>query len=245
MIRKVHQIVFSDAGAVELEGYARKATESVRSTYADHEYRIWHLADAAAFIEEHLSDEVLWSFRTLVPYAYKADLFKLCLLKVLGGWIVDVGVRMLKNPVVEPIVEQDPDFILFRSTGGWDPPWNCSVALMYAKRGHRAFDTALDWIVEHCRTRYYGHTPLMPTMSPFGRALAHHEVHENTRIGTVVNAPRWRRYPRAYELPPLGLVAARKPSRAKAGDIGSIGVAGTNNYAALWRARRVYGEGEN
>jgi hypothetical protein len=242
VIRRVHQVVFSHAGAVELKGYARTATRSVKFIYVDHEYRIWYLADARAFIGEHFPKEILWAFDTLVPYAFKADLFKLCLLKVLGGWVVDVGVRMLRSPVVTPIVEQDPDFVLFRSTGAWDPPWNCSVAFAYAKPGHRAFDTALGWIVDHCRTRYYGHTPLMPTMSTFGRALAHHQVHENTCIGTVVDVARWRPYRRAFQLPPLGLVAARKPPSAAAGDISSIGVSGTNNYAQLWRAKQVYGE---
>lgn len=244
MIRKVHQTVFSEAGAVELKGYARKAARSVRSAFPDHEYRLWYLDDAVALLEEHCSQEVIHAFHTLVPYAFKADLFKLCLLKIFGGWIVDIGVRMLKSPVRSPIVEQDPDLILFRSTGGWDPPWNCSLALAYAKPGHPAFDTALGWIADHCRSRYYGHTPLMPTMAPFGRALAHHQVHENTRIGLVVDVRR-RSYQRGFELKPLGLVAARKPATAKVGDIASIGVAGTNNYAQLWRARQVYGEGNN
>ncbi len=241
MMPRVHQILFSASTPTELTGYARKAAGSVRSTFSDHEYRLWNLEDAAAFIEAQFPQDVATAFHTLVPFAYKADLFKFCLLKSLGGWVVDIGVRMLQSPLAAPIVEQDPDFVLFRSTGVWDPPWNCSAALVYAKPGHVVFDTALGWVVENCQRRYYGHTPLMPTMSTFGRALAHHQVHENTRVGTVVNV-RWRRYRRGFELRPIGLVAARKPRGIGAGDIGSIGVAGSNNYAQLWRDRRVYGE---
>lgn len=241
MIRYVHQIVFSSAGAVELQGYSRKAARSVRSTFSDHEYRLWYLDDAAEFIEQHFSAEVVEAFDTLVPYAYKADVFKLCLLKVLGGWVVDIGVRMLKSPLAPVIVEQQPEFVLFRSTGTWDPPWNCSMALVYARPGHAVFDTALDCIVEHCRTRYYGSTPLMPTMSPFGRALACHQVHENICVGNVVDV-RLRSFKRGFALKPNGLVAARKPANVPAGDIRSIGVAGTNAYNQLWRARKVYGE---
>jgi mannosyltransferase OCH1-like enzyme len=236
----VHQILFSRQGAVEPTGYARKATQSVQTTFVDHAYRLWNLDDATRFIEQHCSRDVAYAFDTLVPYAYKADVFKLCLLKISGGWVVDIGVRMLRDPL-EAIAEQEPDFVLFRSTGVWDPPWNCSLALVYARPDHPVFDTALDWIVEHCRSRYYGHTPLMPTMSAFGRAVAHHQIHENTRVGTVVDV-RWRPYKRAFDLKPTGLVAARKPAQAGAGDISGIGVAGSNNYYQLWRDRQIYGE---
>lgn len=243
LVPNVHQIVFSREGPVELQGYARKAAQSVKSTFADYEYRLWFLEDAERFIERHFSTDVLHAFRTLVPYAYKADLFKLCLLKVIGGWVVDIGVRMLRSPLAQEIIEQQPDFVLFRSTGSWDPPWNCSVAVVYARPGHPAFDTAIECIVEHCRTRYYGATPLMPTMSTFGRALALHQVHENVRIGTVVDV-RWRSFKRGFALKPVGLVAARKPARIAAGDIGGLGVPGTNAYNRLWRDRQVYGERE-
>jgi mannosyltransferase OCH1-like enzyme len=245
MIPKVHQIFFSDAGSADLKGYARKATRSVRSTFRDHEYRLWYLDDATSFIRERFPDEVLWAFQTLVPYAYRADFFKYCLLRELGGWVADLGVRMLKSPVemLTAIKSESPRFVLFRSTGAWDPPWNCSVALLYAESGHPVFDTAIGYVIENCRRRYYGHTPLAPTMSALGRSLAHHEVHEGARIGKIVSVSR-RSYGRAFELWPgrHGLVAARKPKGINAGDISSIGVSGANDYAQLWRDREVYAE---
>lgn len=244
VIRTVHQILFSEANAVELTGYALKATRSVRSIFSDHEYRLWYLNDAVAFLKQHFPQEVTWAFDTLVPYAYKADLFKFCVLKVLGGWIVDAGVKMLKRPLHDNPEQPDPDFILFRSTGAWDPPWNCSMALIYAKPGHPVFDTAIEWVIENCRTRYYGHNPLMPTMATFGRSLAHHQVHENTLIGTVVDVRR-RTYGRGFELKPIGIVAARKPRRAGAGQLGKLGFPGSNNYYQLWRAGQAYAAQEN
>jgi len=244
VIKTVHQILFNDGGDAQLDGYALAATRSVRKIFSDHEYKLWLMDDAEQFIESHFDPSLLAAFRTLEPYSYKADLFKFCLLKQQGGWIVDLGVKMLKLPTSELAERPDPDFIVFRSSSGWDPLWNLSLALVYAKPGHPALDTAIDWVVEHCRTRYYGGTPLMPTMANFGRALTHHSVHENVLVGNVVDV-RWRSYKRGFRLNPLGLVAARKPPSAKAGNLSNIGVSGTNNYVHLWRNRQVYGERED
>ena len=94
-------------------------------------------------------------------------------------------------------------------------------------------------VASNCRNRYYGDSPLMPTMATFGHALAQHELHEGVQIGNVVSV-RWRSYKRGFRLGGGGLVAARKPPRAKAGNISNLGVTGTNNYVHLWKARDIY-----
>lgn len=242
MEQRVHQVVFSDKGPVALTGYSQSAAQSVQSVFSDHHYRCWSLQDARQFIDTHFPPSVRETFETLVPFAYKADLFKYCLLKVLGGWYVDIGVTVLKNPLVYcRELEPGPEFVLFRATGPWDPPWACSVALIYAAPGHAVFDTAIEQVVTNCRQRRYGTNPVMPTMEPFGAAIAHHRIHATARVGNVVDV-RWRSFRRAYELKPGEWVARRKPRRAKAGDISGIGVAGANNYVALWHERRIYGE---
>lgn len=241
MENRVHQVVFSDKDTVALSGYSQKAARSVQSVFSSHHYRIWNQAEATAFIDANFPPRVRDAFETLVPYAYKADLFKYCLLKVLGGWYVDIGVTMLSNPLSTQDGKRSAQFVLFRATGPWDPPWACSVALIYAAPGHEVFDTAIERVVANCQQRFYGANPVMPTMEPFGAAIAQHRVHEAAMVGNVVDV-KWRSYRRAYQLKPGELIAKRKPRRAKAGDISAIGVAGSNNYVDLWRGRRVYGE---
>lgn len=240
MALHVHQVVFQDPQAPPPTGYVAEAMTSVRAAFPHAQYRAWTLPAAEAFIAKHYPPEVLWAFRCLKPYAYKADLFKYCVLQRLGGWYVDAGVRLMLSPArIFEETEEAPRFVLFRATGPGDAPWNCSVALLYAREGEAAFATAIDEVVEHCRERHYGFNPLCPTMSAFGRALALHDVRAPIRLGTVVDV-EGERYHRAYDLPPLGLIASRKPRRARVGSVAEIGLAGSNNYWKLWHERAVY-----
>jgi mannosyltransferase OCH1-like enzyme len=237
MSRKVHQIAFNDSGVVKLRGYLRGACRSVADMLPDHEHTLWTLPAARLWLAEHYPGEVLEAFDSLVPYAYKGDLFKYCLLERLGGWIVDLGVTLLENPAGSRPGDGEHEFVIFRATGMWSPPWNCSVALLYARAGHPVFATTIAHVVRNCQEHHYGHTPLMPTMSPFGHAIAVHHVCENVRYGDVVDV-FGKDYKRGFKLRPGAVVAARKP--AKVGDVKSIGLSGGNNYARLWEDRKVY-----
>ena len=233
----VHQIVFNDSGRVSISGYAKDAAESVRSALDFCEYKIWGLNEADKFIRERFDSSIYAAFKCLKPYAYKADLFKYCLLYHLGGWYVDIGVRILQPEAFKKITVSK--FVLFRATGFWDAPWISSVALVYAEPGSKVFLTALDEIVENCRKQNYGENPLCPTMSSFGRALAKHNVISGVRVGMIVDV-KGQEYKRAYRLKPLGLIAARKPSLAKVGSLQGLGIKGSNNYSEMWKNRDVY-----
>lgn len=236
----VHQIAITDHDPPRLTGYAVEATRNVRETFPGGRYRLWGRVDGEDFIAEHFPAEVVWAYRSLRPYSYKADLLKLCLLHVLGGWYVDAGVRMLQSPATLFEVDEPPQLVVFRSTSLWDAPWNCSLALVYAEAGSPVFTAAIDEVVANCRAQRYGANPLSPTMSPFGRALARHRVEDGVLVGIVVDV-EGRDFNRGFEVRPLGLVAARKPARVGVGDVAGIGLEGGNDYGQLWSARRVYG----
>jgi len=239
MIRKVHQIVFSDLPNVPVTGYARIASESVRAAFQSCEYKCWGMDEAGEFIAEHFDDSVQTAFHCLKPFAYKADLFKYCLLYVLGGWYIDAGVKVLVSPESLFTETFKADLILFRATGAWDAPWNCSVAFIYATPGNPVFITAIREVIANCENKHYGENPLCPTMSPFGRAIAVHNVNKNIKMGQVVDV-KSEDVRRGFRLPPLGIVGTRKPARAKVGNVADIGILGSNNYAELWRKRNVY-----
>lgn len=235
----VHQIAVTDHDPPRLVAYAAEATRSVRDAFPGARYRLWSRAEGEDFVKQHFGPDVSWAFRCLRPYAYKADLLKLCVLYVLGGWYVDVGVRILQSPIALFDHGAAPRFVLFRSTGSMDAPWNCSLALLYAEAGSPVFTTAIDEVVANCRAGRYGATPLSPTMSPFGRAIATHGAEVGVRTGVVVDV-EGREFRRGFELAPLGLVAARKPVH-DAGEVAAMGLEGGNDYLAMWRSRSVYG----
>lgn len=240
--KEVHQIIFRDENQGPLEGYVLSATESVRNCFSDFNIAIWGVEDARAFLRSNYPRAVLRAFDCMRPYAYKADLFKFCLLQALGGWYVDAGVKFIKSPTTFLESEFEPSAVLFRSTGPWDAPWNCSIALIYAVRGQKFFDAAIQEVISNCKREHYGANPLCPTMTAFGRALATHNIHEGVVIGEVVDI-EGEDYQRGFSLNSDGVIAARKPragNQIEVGDVNYLGITGGNNYVDLWSKREVY-----
>ena len=180
----VHQIAISDRRTPELSGYLRRADESVRAAFPQRQHRLWWRDDGARFIRDHFGPTVGWAFDTLRPYAYQADLLKYCLLHEHGGWLIDLGVTMLQPP--EPLIgeSRDPDFVLFRETGGWSAPWNVSLAVLYARPGSPVFARAIREVVRNCARHEYGANPICPTLTGLGRAFAIEDVHRFLGLAT-------------------------------------------------------------
>jgi hypothetical protein len=242
MQNEVHQIIFRDDDE-PLEGYVLTATSSVRECFPNFTATIWNLEMARDFLRCHYPRAVLRSFDCLTPYAYKGDLFKYCLLQTVGGWYVDAGVRLLKTPslVSNPDAEQ-VDLVLFRSTGPWDAPWNCSLALTYASRGQGFFSNAIQEVVANCKREFYGPNPLSPTMTAYGRSIAINGVQDRIFMGQVVDV-EGQEYQRGFSMNVDGVIAARKPragTQIEVGDVAYLGIPGGNNYVDLWARRQVY-----
>ena len=64
--------------------------------------------DARAFISLHFSEEVLYSFDALIPGAFKADLFRLCVLLIEGGVYSDVDLLAVSNldKAIQPDIDE-------------------------------------------------------------------------------------------------------------------------------------------
>lgn len=233
--------MFSHIKDMTVTGYVKDAIQSVEDSFAVSEHHCWNMDEAFEFIVQHFDKSVQRAFKCLTPLSYKADLFKYCLLYIEGGWYIDAGVKMILNPEVLFKDDYNPDFVLFRSTGGWDAPWNCSLAILYAAPKSPVFITTLEQLVSNCKNKYYGVNPLCPTMSPFGRSIAIHNKNDNIKMGKVVDVKR-NDVHRGFRIPPIGLIATRKPKLAKVGNVKDIGLHGSNNYAELWKNREVYNE---
>ncbi len=73
---------------------------SVRWLYPETKYHLFGGDDLRAFLHENFDPRILAAYDTLSPYAFKADLARLCLLYKFGGLYVDLGVRMAEAPQI-------------------------------------------------------------------------------------------------------------------------------------------------
>jgi hypothetical protein len=91
---------------------------------------LFDLPAARDFIATHFRSRVVDAFDTLKPYAFKSDLARYCILHELGGWYVDIGLKLL-NPIR---ASADIDLIGFADRGCPScAPWAIQNGLFCAR----------------------------------------------------------------------------------------------------------------
>lgn len=232
----VSQIFLSDSDA-ELSPFLKHATGTVQGAFPNADYQLYDKETLRNFISENYGESVVSAYDCLKPYSYKADLGRFCLLNKLGGWYLDIGVRVV-NPVE---VGERIDFLAFRDIQRFSfTSWACATTVLYSKPDNTALQFAIEMIVNNCKNKYYGITPLCPTgPSLLGAALAANGGETNFVYGDYLElTPTHEQKNRAFVLPDGTIMAWSKPSGG--GDLTGIGAKGVNNYNELWAAREVY-----
>jgi len=233
---EISQIFLSDAGN-ELPPALLHAASTIDAAFPAVNHTIYNKETLRQFIAENYDEEVLWAYDCLLPYSYKSDLGRYCLLNKLGGWYVDIAVR-IANPVevggrVKMLVFRDIQ--RFSGTG-----WSCLSGLLYSQPGAPALTKAIELIVENCKQKHYGITPLCPTgPTVFGRALAMQGADPDIVYGDFIElTPNQEQKNRAFVLPDGTIMAWGKT--VGGGDLAGLGAIGVNNYNSLWRQRQAY-----
>jgi mannosyltransferase OCH1-like enzyme len=207
---QVSQIFLSDNGA-ELSPFLGHATGTVRQAFPEADHQIYTKETLRAFIEANYEEEVLWAYDCLKPYSYKADLGRFCLLNKLGGWYMDIAVRMVNPVEVGPRIK----FLAFRDIQRFSyTSWACATTVLYSQPDNKALQIAIKTIVANCKEEYYGITPLCPTgPTLLGRALAAHGGQSDFVYGDYLElTPTHEQKNRAFVLPDGTIMAWSKPS---------------------------------
>jgi mannosyltransferase OCH1-like enzyme len=233
----ISQIYLSDSKDQGLSPFLDYATGTVKNAFPNDNHTIYNKESLRQFIADNYEPDVLWTYDSLCPYSYKADLGRFCLLNKLGGWYLDIAVRMV-NPVE---VGDRIEFLAFRDIQRFSyTTWACATTVLYSKPDNIALTTAIEMIVNNCHEQYYGITPLCPTgPTLLGAALAANGGNANFVYGDYLElTPTHEQKNRAFVLPDGTIMAWSKPSGG--GDLTGVGAKGVNNYNELWAQRRIY-----
>lgn len=198
-------------------------------------HRLYDQPAIRAFLRSHMEGDVCRAYEELLPYAYRADLARLCLLHEFGGAYADLSVFFHAGLPV-----QSGKLLVFRDRAV-DAPWIVSNTVIAAPPRLPAFEAAIRMIVANCGRRYRGVSSLCPTGPVlFGKAIAMHCEPEQIHLGEVINvAQRDSSETLAFVDATDGkLVAYRTKSAAGLGGLGMH--AGVNNYNDFYYAQLVY-----
>jgi mannosyltransferase OCH1-like enzyme len=233
---EISQIYLSDESN-ELSHFLQHATGTVKAAFSNDRHTVYNKETLRQFIADNYDPDVLWAYDCLKPYSYKADLGRFCLLNKLGGWYLDIAVRVVNPVQVGPRIK----WLAFRDIQRFSfTSWACATTVLYSQPDNPALTTAIQLIVNNCHERFYGITPLCPTgPTLLGQALAMNGPNPDFVYGDYLElTPTHEQKNRAFVLPDGTIMAWSKPSGG--GDLTGVGAKGVNNYNELWAKRDVY-----
>lgn len=124
------------------------------------DYKFFDDDEARAFIQERYPDEVLEAFDSLVPGAYRADLWRYCYLAAEGGVYADIRMEPLLSlrTILDFSSDDPPAFVAARDRPGSKGHGLAYIynAFMAAEPGHPFVTAALARTVRLVRARDYG-----------------------------------------------------------------------------------------
>jgi len=232
----VTQIWISDGNA-SMGDYLINCTESIKAAFPLSNYTLYDNKAIEEFLAGNFPREILAAYKTFVPYSYKSNLARYCILFKIGGWYMDLSVRW-----VYPLnIDTNIEFIAFRDVSTERMAHACQSGLFYAKPGHPALENAINKVIYNCSNRLYGATfHCVSGPGVLGGALADLDLDGSICFGDFVALTPNRIHKNyAYILPQGEIIAFWKPASVA---LDKLGAQGTNSYTAMWKEKKIYSD---
>lgn len=143
----------------ELPQKMRETVEDLKTKHLDFKYEFFDDSDCRQFIAENFENDVLSAFDKLIPGAYKADLWRYCVLYIRGGIYVDIKFNTTYEFTLNDFLDKEY-FVRDLPTFGRRGIYN---AFMVCKKGNPILMNAIKRIVENVKNQFYGNNPLEVT----------------------------------------------------------------------------------
>ena len=141
-----------------LPPYMLKCAKNIKRMNPQFQYHLFDNKDCYYFIKANFPEEVANAYSSLIPKAYKSDLWRYCVLYKLGGIYLDIKYKCTNNFNFMALTEQEYFVKDFDNSGG-----GTYNALIVAKPGNSILLNCINDIVENVRNKYYGPSSLSPT----------------------------------------------------------------------------------
>jgi hypothetical protein len=153
----------------------------MRKNNPELEYFLYDDDECSQYIKTHFSSDVLTAYNTLIPGAYRADLWRYCVMYIDGGVYLDVKYKCMDGFTFIDIMDRE-HFVLERPFHWSDGTHGIYNALIIAKPGNPLFFNAIQQIVRNTQTNYYGFNSLYPTGPGLLGKLYFGNIYENSHL---------------------------------------------------------------
>jgi len=149
--------IFQTWHTKDLPPKMKERVEELKATNPRFEHYLFDDNDCREFIKEHFNDEVLNAYDRLIPGAYKADLWRYCILYIHGGIYMDIKLKCINGFRLIELTENN-HYVKDRH-----PPLTIYNALMVCQKASPLLWKAIYRVVFNVQNKIYGSEPLEPT----------------------------------------------------------------------------------
>lgn len=231
---QISQVYFNDTNSAPPSALI-DSIQSVKNHFYDFPYVLYDIETARFFLQHNFGSEITSAFDKLNPYAYKADLFRYCVMYLIGGWYFDITLRL----VARIVIPDNINTVAFRDYPGvTNSSWSITNGAIFSKPKHPVYEKAINLVLENCANEYYGTCNLCPTGPVLlGRAFAFFGDHPaNVFYNHIQLTPSYTKKNHALVLADGSIFAYLKHFTS----LTQFGCVGTNSYAELYSSRNVY-----
>lgn len=152
--------IFQTWHTKQLPKHMAKCVESLKLDNPEFTYYLFDDNDCLSFLRDNFEPEVLHAYQSLKPGAYKADLWRYCVLYKYGGVYIDIKYHCVNGFTFMDLMD-DEYFVC----DNYDALKQLAVynAFMICKPGNEILKKCIIKCVDNVNQKYYGNNPLEVT----------------------------------------------------------------------------------
>lgn len=154
----IPRVIYQTWGTKELSPGMEAAVQKLKDENIGFHYEIYDDDECRTFIEQNFPLEVLYAYDSLIPGAYKADLWRYCILYLNGGVYLDIKFEPVDGFSLESLMYDDEDCFCING----DSIYN---GFMIVKAGNKYLAEAIKRIYLNCMNKCQGNSDSDPTGS--------------------------------------------------------------------------------
>lgn len=146
----------------DLPPLMKRCTNLLKKANPEFEYHLYDDNDCIEFIKNNFNPDVLWAFNQLIPGAYKADLWRYCILYINGGIYLDIKYKCINEFKLISLLNKE-HYVLDRYDIYYNSKKGIYNGLMVCKPQNSLLLKLINRIVYNVKNKFYGYNSLNPT----------------------------------------------------------------------------------
>jgi len=186
----VHKIFINDhMSEIPIHGQVNTAMKTWQTLNPGYTLKIWYGNDCRNYLLRNFGQSHLDCFDNLIPYAYKTDFMRYCILYNEGGWYSD-----WQQVLLVPLnTFKNYSWVSCWDTTGEENKTNGCMqnGFIGAMKGNRVLKECINSVIDNCKHKNYGKSPWYPT-GPclLGDTFRKYNNLSDVKLGNTQNDPR-------------------------------------------------------